>query len=142
MAKQKRGRRAAEAVPEVVPEASFPVVGVGASAGGLEALTAFLKALPARTGMAFVVIQHLAPQHESALTQLLSKATSMPVLEVSDGMALQRNHVYVIPPNKSMTIHGGALDADPARARLALPTIPSTNSAPPWRASRRPPPSA
>src|SRR5271170_1036596 len=69
--------------------ASFPVVGVGASAGGLEALSAFLKALPARTGMAVVVIQHLAPRHESALTQLLSKATSMPVLEVSHGIAVQ-----------------------------------------------------
>src|SRR5579863_5517300 len=96
-------RREAEGLdPEVSPGASFPIVGVGASAGGLEALSQFLKALPARTGMAIVVIQHLAPEHESALTQLLSKATTMPVLEVSDGLAMQRNHVYVIPPNKSM----------------------------------------
>lgn len=75
--------RVASAVPEVSPDASFPIVGVGASAGGLEALSGFLKALPARTGMAVVVVQHLAPEHESALTQLLSKATAMPVLEVS-----------------------------------------------------------
>ena len=108
-------RKSQRATP--VPGASaaaFPIVGVGASAGGLEALSAFLKALPARTGMAVVVIQHLAPQHESALTQLLSKATSMPVLEVFDGMPVERNHVYVIPPDKIMTIQGGALNADPA----------------------------
>src|SRR5580658_6834121 len=89
--------------------ASFPVVGVGASAGGLEALSAFLKALPARTGMAVVVIQHLAPRHESALTQLLSRATSMPVFEVSDGVPVKRNHVYVIPPDKIMAIRDGTL---------------------------------
>jgi two-component system, chemotaxis family, CheB/CheR fusion protein len=111
----------ASAVPPAA--ASFPVVGVGASAGGLEALTAFLKALPARTGMAVVVVQHLAPQHESALVQLLSKSTSMPVLEVSNGIALQRNHVYVIPPNKSMTIHGGVLDLIP-RERASPPYHP------------------
>ncbi len=123
MAKQKRGRRAAEAVPEVVPEASFPVVGVGASAGGLEALTEFLKALPARTGMAFVVIQHLAPERDSALTQLLSKATSMPVVEVSDGLAMHPNCVYVIPPNKSMTVQGHALKLAP-RERASSPYHP------------------
>ncbi len=103
--------------------ASFPIVGVGASAGGLEALTAFLKALPARTGTAVVVIQHLAPQHDSALTQLLSKATSMPVLEVSDGMPVERNHVYVIPPDKVMTIRNGALMLMP-RARASVPHHP------------------
>src|SRR5580658_5443152 len=103
--------------------ASFPIVGVGASAGGLEALSAFLKALPARTGMAVVVIQHLAPQHESALTQLLSKATSMPVLEVSHGMPVERNHVYVIPPDKIMTIRDRALLLIP-RERARVPHHP------------------
>jgi two-component system CheB/CheR fusion protein len=103
--------------------ASFPVVGVGASAGGLEALSAFLKALPARTGMAVVVIQHLAPRHESALTQLLSRATSMPVLEVSHGVAVQPNHVYVIPPDKAMTIRAGALMLIP-RERASVPHHP------------------
>ena len=96
---------------------------MGASAGGLEALSAFLKALPARTGMAVVVIQHLAPQHESALTQLLSKATSMPVLEVSHGMPVERNHVYVIPPDKIMTIRDGALLLIP-RERASVPHHP------------------
>jgi len=119
----RRKAESASADPEVSPGASFPIVGVGASAGGLEALSGFLKALPTRTGMAVVVIQHLAPQHESALTQLLSRATAMPVLEVSDGMELQRNHVYVIPPNKSMTVHGGALQLVP-RERASVPHHP------------------
>jgi two-component system CheB/CheR fusion protein len=112
----------AAAVPRASAD-SFPVVGIGASAGGLEALTAFLKALPARTGMAVVVIQHLAPQHESALTQLLSKATAMPVLEVSNGMPVERNHVYVIPPDKIMTIQNGALMLTP-RERASVPHHP------------------
>jgi two-component system, chemotaxis family, CheB/CheR fusion protein len=130
MATKKRTSKSKKARPkgpapdsEFSPGASFPVVGVGASAGGLEALSGFLKALPARTGMAVVVIQHLAPEHESALTQLLSRATTMPVLEVSDGMAMQPNHVYVIPPNKAMTIRGGALQLVP-RERASVPHHP------------------
>jgi two-component system, chemotaxis family, CheB/CheR fusion protein len=110
------------AVPQA-STASFPIVGVGASAGGLEALSAFLKALPARTGMAVVVIQHLAPQHESALTQILSKATSMPVVEVSNGLPVERNHVYVIPPDKIMNIRDGALMLIP-RERASVPHHP------------------
>jgi two-component system CheB/CheR fusion protein len=120
---QKRKGRGARAAPEVVPGALIPIVGVGASAGGLEALSEFLKALPARTGMAFVVIQHLAPERDSALTQLLSKATSMPVLEVSDGLAMQRNRVYVIPPNKSMIVQGRVLKLIP-RERASTPYHP------------------
>ena len=89
--------------------ASFPVVGVGASAGGLEAFTDLLGALPAATGMAFVLVQHLDPTHESILPKLLTRATSMPVHEVRDGMAVQPNHVYVIPPNARMTISDGLL---------------------------------
>ena len=98
-------------LPVAVPHGrtSFSVVGIGASAGGLEALSAFLKALPPRTGMAVVIIQHLAPRHERALTQLLSKTTSMPVLEVSNGMLVERNHVYVIPPDKILTIQNNSL---------------------------------
>jgi two-component system CheB/CheR fusion protein len=130
MATKKRASKFKKARPkspasnsEFSPGASFPVVGVGASAGGLEALSAFLKALSARAGMAIVVIQHLAPEHESALTQLLSKATPMPVLEVSDGMAMQPNHVYVIPPNKSMTLEGGILKLVP-REHSSVPHHP------------------
>jgi two-component system CheB/CheR fusion protein len=119
----RRQKTRASADPEFSPGASFPIVGIGASAGGLEALSGFLKALPAQTGMGVVVVQHLAPEHESALTQLLSKATAMPVLEVSDGLAMKRNHVYVIPPNKSMTLQDGALRLIP-RERASVPHHP------------------
>ncbi|MGA2261166.1 MAG: chemotaxis protein CheB, partial [Acidobacteriota bacterium] len=78
--------------------APFPVVGVGASAGGLEAFTQLLQHLPADTGMAFVFIQHLAPQHPSMLASLLSRTTAMPVMEVQHGTPVQPNRVYVIPP--------------------------------------------
>jgi two-component system CheB/CheR fusion protein len=91
------------------PKPFFPVVGVGASAGGLEAFTALLKALPADTGMSFVLVQHMDPTHESMLPRLLAKATPMPVHEVSDGMAVEPNHVYVIPSNAGMTISEGVL---------------------------------
>ena len=99
--------------PFVLQQLSLPVVAIGASAGGLAAFTALLKALPSKSGMAFVLIQHLDPQHESALTTLLSRATSMPLVEVSDGMAVEPDHVYVIPPNKSMTIRAGTLRLGP-----------------------------
>ena len=95
------------------PGLSCPVVAIGASAGGLAAFTELLKALPAKSGMAFVAIQHLEPSHESALTNLLSKATAMPVVEVSDGIAVEPNCVYVIPPNKDMTIRKGTLRLAP-----------------------------
>src|SRR5271169_2710905 len=82
----------------------FPIVGIGASAGGLEAFTKLLKHLPNDTDMAFVLVQHLDPTHPSALTELLSRATAMPVTEVRDGMRIEPNHVYVIPPNTNMAI--------------------------------------
>src|SRR5512144_978446 len=82
----------------------FPVVGIGASAGGLEACTTLLKALPVNPGMAFVVVQHLDPHHESILHKLLSKTTEMPVIQVEDGMALEPDHVYVIPPKHDLAV--------------------------------------
>ena len=72
---------------------NFPVVGIGASAGGLEAITALLRHLPTDTGMAFVFVQHLAPAHESMLTELLARETNMPVHEITDGMAIKPNHL-------------------------------------------------
>ena len=92
---------------------SFPVVGIGASAGGLEAFTQLLAHLPDETGMAFVLVQHLDPTHESQLADLLSKATRLPVTEVTDGMAVEPDHVYVIPPNTNMTIAKGVLRLTP-----------------------------
>jgi two-component system, chemotaxis family, CheB/CheR fusion protein len=92
---------------------SFVIVGVGASAGGLEAFMQLLAHLPVDTGMAFVLITHLDPKHESILTELLARATRMPVSEVQDGMVVTPDHVYVIPRNASMAIEGGALRLRP-----------------------------
>ena len=80
------------------------VVGIGASAGGLEALQQFLTFLPGDTGMAFVIIQHLSPDHKSLLADILSKDTAMPVVEAQDGMRVKRNHIYMIPPKYNLEI--------------------------------------
>jgi two-component system CheB/CheR fusion protein len=88
-------------------------VGVGASAGGLEAFTALLSHLPENTGMAFVLIQHLDPSHESHLAELLSKESKVPVTEVKTETRATANHVYVIPPQHNLTISGGVLHALP-----------------------------
>ncbi|HXW13469.1 MAG TPA: chemotaxis protein CheB, partial [Terriglobia bacterium] len=101
---------------------AFPIVGIGASAGGLEAFTQLLAGLPRKSGMAFVLVQHLAPKHESALRELLSRATEIPVSEVVNGMAVQPDHVYVIPPNVNMGILNGYLHLMPrAPAQPHLP---------------------
>ena len=81
--------------------ARFPVVGVGASAGGLAALSDFLKHLPLDTGMGFILIQHLAPDYPSQLTPLLQLNTRLPVVEASDGTTVLPDHVYVINPQES-----------------------------------------
>ena len=91
--------------------ADFPVVGIGASAGGLDAFTALLNALPADTGMAFVLVSHMDPTHESLLYQLLAKATSMRVLRGCRSNAPGAQSVYVIPPNKYLTIDSGSAPA-------------------------------
>lgn len=85
------------------------VVGIGASAGGLEAFEQFFTHLPPDTGLAFVLIQHLDPTHKSILTDLIKKYTQMGVTEVRDGMLIEANNVYVIPPNKDMAILNGTL---------------------------------
>jgi two-component system CheB/CheR fusion protein len=112
-----RDRRDAEPVTEDGPPrqavSPFPVVGIGASAGGLEPVKRLLRALPADTGMAFVLIQHLDPTHSSMLTEILSRATSMPVSEVTDRMAVEPNRVYVIPPGTDMEIQQGILRLSP-----------------------------
>ena len=82
---------------------------MGASAGGLEAFIELLKSLPPKPGMALVLVPHLDPSHESAMTELLSRATKLPVLQVQHGMGVKRDHVYVIPPNTEMTIASGIL---------------------------------
>ena len=85
------------------------VVGVGASAGGLEAFSELLRHLPPNTGMAFVLVQHLDPHHQSALSDLLAGKTQMRVLQVQNDMHILRDHVYVIPPNAQMRVRKHAL---------------------------------
>lgn len=86
-----------------------PVVGLGASAGGLEAFQLFLGAAPADAGFAYVLVQHLDPNHESMLAELLARRTPMPVRQISDNMAIEPNCVYLIPPNASLTIEQARL---------------------------------
>ena len=88
---------------------AFAIVGVGASAGGLEAFRQMLSALPVDTGMAFVLVQHLSPTHASLLSEILSRTTALPVTEVRDEPRVEPNHVYVIPPDRNMIIVQGGL---------------------------------
>ncbi|HKY32540.1 MAG TPA: chemotaxis protein CheB [Candidatus Polarisedimenticolia bacterium] len=95
------------------------VVGVGASAGGLEAISELLSALPADTGMAFVFVQHLAPKHESVLPILLKANTRMPVVQVTHGVKVEPDHLYVIPPDRQMELADGHLTLSPRPAGRA-----------------------
>ena len=105
------------------PLKAFPVVGIGASAGGLEALELFLSRLKPDGGMAYVVVQHLDPTHQDMLVELLQRITPIPVVQVTDRMAVQPDHVYVIPPNRDLSIlHGHLHLLEPAEPRgLRLP---------------------
>ena len=87
----------------------FPIVAIGASAGGLEALTSFINALPADTGMAFIIVQHLDPHHESMMAELLAEHTSMTVLAAAEGAIVEPDRIYVIPPGRYLSFTGGAL---------------------------------
>jgi two-component system, chemotaxis family, CheB/CheR fusion protein len=95
----------------------FPVVGIGASAGGLDAFKKLIKAIPEDSGMAFVLVQHLDPKHESMLPELLQKVTNIPVLEISDDIKVQPNHIYIIPSNKMMIANDGVLQLSPRTAK-------------------------
>ncbi len=99
---------------------AFPVVGIGASAGGLAAFEAFFSGMPAdaESGMAFVLVQHLSPDHKSILSELVKRYTSMEVFEVQDGMRVRPNCAYIIPPNRDMAfLHGTLRLLEPAEAR-------------------------
>ncbi|MBN4006662.1 chemotaxis protein CheB [Nostoc sp. LPT] len=93
--------------------ALFPIVGIAASAGGLEAFTQLLKHLLTDTGMAFVLIQHLHPKHKSLLSEILARETQMPVSEVQSGVTVEPNQVYIIPPNTKMILSDGVLQLTP-----------------------------
>ncbi len=87
----------------------FPIVGIGASAGGLEALEQFLGNVPEKSGMAFVIVQHLDPTHKGIMVELLQRSTPMPVVQIKDRIKVQRDCVYVIPPNRDLSILHGVL---------------------------------
>ncbi len=109
-ATQPRSKR--RPLPARVPDrdpSDFPVVGIGASAGGLEACGKLLDALPARNGMAFILVQHLNPDHESMMVDLLAGHTSMTVRQAKDGMLIEREHLYVIPPGRYLSVSNGVL---------------------------------
>src|SRR5690349_8099738 len=98
-----------ESSPARTPALPSLVVGMGASAGGLEAFEAFFDRMPADSGMAFVVIQHLAPDRKSLIPELLARHTQMPVKQVQDQTTVAPNQIYIIPPNTTLTIRNGAL---------------------------------
>ena len=91
---------------------SFPIVGIGASAGGLEAFEQFFSKMPPDSSMAFVLVPHLDPRHASMMAELLRRVTRMEVAEAKDGMKVKMNHVYVIPPDKEMSIYHGTLNLE------------------------------
>jgi two-component system CheB/CheR fusion protein len=108
----------AAVLPQPVPGVhDFPVVGLGASAGGLEAFEQFFRHVAAGSGLAYVLVSHLDPSRESILTEIVQRTTSLPVLEATDQLRVAPNHVYVIPPNRDMTIFHGAL-------QLGVPEMP------------------
>ncbi|MEO6547533.1 MAG: chemotaxis protein CheB [Ferruginibacter sp.] len=95
----------------------FPVVGIGASAGGLDAFKKLLKAIPENSGMAFVLVQHLDPARDSMLPELLQKVTRVPVLEITDDVKVLPNHIYIIPSNKMLLATDGVLQLSPRPAK-------------------------
>ena len=116
----------ASVTEEGAPVKAFPIVGIGASAGGLAAFEAFFSAMPpvVDTDMAFVLIQHLSPDHKSALTELVRRYTRMPVEEVEDGVEVKPNQVYIIPPNRDLALLNGRLQLfEPDHARGVRLTI-------------------
>ncbi len=115
MATQPSGRRSSRGPvtagkgPALPVGGAFPIVGIGASAGGLEALDQLLRNLPPTSGLAFVVVQHLDPTQKGLLPELLQRSTPIPVVQITDNMPVEPDHVYVIPPNRDLAIANGVL---------------------------------
>jgi len=123
---KKNTRPPAAVAVKAEPPAGFSIVGIGASAGGLAAFEASFSAMPADidSGMAFVLVQHLSPDHKSILAELISRYTRMQVFEVEDGMLVKPNCAYIIPPNRDMAFLNGTLQllepASPRGQRLPI----------------------
>src|SRR5688572_13869157 len=114
MARKKRGTNAADrpATPLAADPGSraplpFPIVGIGASAGGLDALKEMLQALPSDTDMAFVLVLHLPPNHDSLLPEILSRVSAVPICVMKDGMSIKANCVYVLPGGSDIGVESG-----------------------------------
>ncbi|MGZ3608201.1 MAG: chemotaxis protein CheB, partial [Syntrophales bacterium] len=107
-----------------LPDRSFPIAGIGASAGGLEAIEQFFRHAPPDAGIAFIVIPHLDPSHASMMTDLIRRFTQMAVVEAGDGMQVEPGHIYVIPPNRNMAIFHNTLHlsvpVDPRGLRMPI----------------------
>jgi two-component system CheB/CheR fusion protein len=101
---------------------NFPIVGIGASAGGLIAFKQLLQAIPEISGMAYVLVQHLDPNHDSILPEILQKVTKIPVHEITDEIHLAPDHIYIIPENKMLTSTDGILQLSP-RNKKTLKSI-------------------
>jgi two-component system, chemotaxis family, CheB/CheR fusion protein len=95
--------------PKILSANTFPVVGIGASAGGLDAFKRLLKAIPEDSGMAYILVQHLDPAHESILADLLQRVTKIPVQEITNNVHVVPDHIYIIPSNKLLTATDGVL---------------------------------
>jgi two-component system CheB/CheR fusion protein len=120
LSKKNRSNRSEKKTTEKTPSTStkkkrpskqhpFRIVGIGASAGGLEAFEQFFGNMPPDSGMAFVIVQHLDPSRHSSVPDILTRYTKMPIREATDGLKVEPNSIYLIPPNKSMGIQDGIL---------------------------------
>src|SRR5689334_849428 len=110
-------------LPIAAPAAPTRIVGIGASAGGLESLEHLFAEMPSNTGMAFIVVQHLSPDFRSLMDELIARHSEMPVQLAEDGMLVEANHIYLMPPRKEMIIRDRRLvltDKDPTQG-LSLP---------------------
>jgi two-component system, chemotaxis family, CheB/CheR fusion protein len=109
--------------PKIPSQNLFPVVGIGASAGGLDAFKKLIATIPEDSGMAYILVQHLHPQHDSALPEILQRVSKIPVIEISDNVKVSPNNIYVIPSNKMLIATDGVLKLSPreAKNRINLP---------------------
>ncbi len=115
--KNAKGNQRRSGTKEKPPRIGCPVVGIGASAGGIDALKKFLPGIEPGSGLAFVVVQHLDPHHSSVLAEVLARSSRLPVVSIKDGMVIEADHIYVIPPNATLSIEGSEL-------RVARPSAP------------------
>lgn len=123
--------------PLIKSDNQFPVVGVGASAGGFAAFKTFLGAIPKDSGMAYVLVQHLDPNHESLLAELLQKSTELPVIEITDNLKVIHDQVYILPSNKMLIANDGILALTPRTTKKGVTNKPVDLFINLWRLSTK-----